>query len=102
MEETPKYKTPLRIENFILFLMFLFFQTLGRPFPLQNCSITNQSADSIQVDCIEGFDGGLPQSFMLELVELNNLRLARNITLQVSISKRRIPTTQTTTPFKTK
>ncbi|XP_059218183.1 protein turtle homolog A [Stomoxys calcitrans] len=54
----------------------------GRPFPLQNCSITNQSADSIQVDCIEGFDGGLPQSFMLELVELNNLRLARNITLQ--------------------
>ncbi|KAI8129944.1 hypothetical protein FF38_11844 [Lucilia cuprina] len=54
----------------------------GRPFPLQNCSITNQSADSLQVDCIEGFDGGLPQSFMLELVELNNLRLARNITLQ--------------------
>lgn len=59
---------------------------LGRPFPLQNCSITNQSADSLQVDCIEGFDGGLPQSFMLELVELNNLRLARNITLQVSLS----------------
>uniref|UniRef100_A0A1I8NIL5 Ig-like domain-containing protein n=1 Tax=Musca domestica TaxID=7370 RepID=A0A1I8NIL5_MUSDO len=58
----------------------------GRPFPLQNCSITNQSADSIQVDCIEGFDGGLPQSFMLELVELNNLRLARNITLQHTTS----------------
>ncbi|KAL9897612.1 sidestep IV transmembrane protein isoform 2-T23 [Glossina fuscipes fuscipes] len=53
----------------------------GRPFPLQNCTISNQSADSLQVDCIEGFDGGLPQSFMLELVELNSLRLARNITL---------------------
>ncbi|BFF90775.1 hemicentin-1 [Drosophila madeirensis] len=53
----------------------------GRPFPLQNCSVTNQSVDSLQVDCIEGFDGGLPQGFMLELVELNTLRLARNITV---------------------
>ncbi|EDV92962.1 hemicentin-1 [Drosophila grimshawi] len=53
----------------------------GRPFPLQNCTVTNQSVDSLQVDCIEGFDGGLPQNFMLELVELNSLRLARNITV---------------------
>ncbi|XP_017046472.1 hemicentin-1 isoform X1 [Drosophila ficusphila] len=53
----------------------------GRPFPLQNCSVTNQSVDSLQVDCLEGFDGGLPQGFMLELVELNTLRLARNITV---------------------
>ncbi|XP_030370530.1 protein turtle homolog A [Scaptodrosophila lebanonensis] len=53
----------------------------GRPFPLQNCTVTNQSVDSLQVECIEGFDGGLPQSFMLELVELNNLRLARNLTV---------------------
>jgi len=56
----------------------------GRPFPLQNCSVTNQSVDSLQVDCLEGFDGGLPQGFMLELVELNTLRLARNITVSVS------------------
>ncbi|TDG44787.1 hypothetical protein AWZ03_008761 [Drosophila navojoa] len=53
----------------------------GRPFPLQNCTVSNQSVDSLQVDCIEGFDGGLPQSFMLELVELNSLQLARNITI---------------------
>ncbi|XP_023158582.1 protein turtle homolog A [Ceratitis capitata] len=53
----------------------------GRPFPLQNCTVTNQSTDSIQVDCLEGFDGGLPQGFILELVELNNLRLARNLSL---------------------
>ncbi|XP_054746887.1 uncharacterized protein LOC129252242 [Anastrepha obliqua] len=53
----------------------------GRPFPLQNCTVSNQSADSIQVDCVEGFDGGLPQGFILELVELNNLRLARNLSL---------------------
>ncbi|EDW59180.1 protein turtle homolog B isoform X1 [Drosophila virilis] len=53
----------------------------GRPFPLQNCTVSNQSVDSLQVDCVEGFDGGLPQSFMLELVELQSLRLARNITI---------------------
>ncbi|ALC47181.1 CG14372 [Drosophila busckii] len=53
----------------------------GRPFPLQNCTVNNQSMDSLQVDCIEGFDGGLPQSFMLELVELSTLRLARNMTV---------------------
>uniref|UniRef100_A0A0A1WVT0 Hemicentin-1 n=1 Tax=Zeugodacus cucurbitae TaxID=28588 RepID=A0A0A1WVT0_ZEUCU len=53
----------------------------GRPFPLQNCTVTNQSTDSLQVDCLEGFDGGLPQGFILELVELNNLRLARNLSL---------------------
>ncbi|XP_067617196.1 uncharacterized protein side-IV isoform X2 [Eurosta solidaginis] len=53
----------------------------GRPFPLQNCTVTNQSIDSLQVDCLEGFDGGLPQGFILELVELNSLRLARNLSL---------------------
>ncbi|XP_036325035.1 nephrin-like [Rhagoletis pomonella] len=62
----------------------------GRPFPLQNCTVTNQSTDSIQVDCVEGFDGGLPQGFILELVELNNLRLARNLSLPVCLGKQKM------------
>lgn len=64
------------------FLLFLFS---GRPFALQNCSVSNQSSDSLQVECEPGFDGGLPQHFILELVEMPALRLARNITLQVSL-----------------
>lgn len=64
--------------------MAIEYSVSGRPFPLQNCTVSNQSVDSLQVDCIEGFDGGLPQSFMLELVELNSLQLARNITIHVS------------------
>lgn len=56
----------------------------GRPFGLQNCSVLNQSADSLQVECIEGFDGGLPQGFLLELVEMPALRLVRNLSLLVS------------------
>lgn len=57
----------------------------GRPFPLQNCTVFNQSSDSLQVECMEGFDGGLPQGFILELVETPNLRLARNLSISVSV-----------------
>ncbi|XP_055618631.1 hemicentin-1 [Toxorhynchites rutilus septentrionalis] len=54
----------------------------GRPFALQNCTISNQSSDSLHIECIEGFDGGLPQLFLLELVEVPALRLVRNLSLQ--------------------
>lgn len=75
-----------------LYTLFLFFlqmfpfliYDIGRPFALQNCSVSNQSSDSLQVDCVENFDGGLPQGFLLELVEMPALRLARNLSLQVS------------------
>ncbi|XP_059613324.1 neural cell adhesion molecule 2 isoform X1 [Phlebotomus argentipes] len=53
----------------------------GRPFSLQNCTVSNQSSDSLHVECVEGFDGGLPQGFLLELVEMPALRLARNLSL---------------------
>lgn len=39
----------------------------------------------MQVECVEGFDGGLPQGFLLELVEMPALRLVRNLSLSVSI-----------------
>lgn len=51
--------------------------------------MSNQSDDSLQVECVEGFDGGLPQGFLLELVEMPALRLARNLSLQVSIIETR-------------
>lgn len=41
--------------------------------------------DSLQVDCVEGFDGGLAQGFLLELLELPSLRLVRNMSQFVSI-----------------
>lgn len=72
--------------NFICFIIqYIFFLfLLGRPFQLQNCSVSNQSSDSLQVECVEGFDGGLPQGFLLELVEMPALRLVRNLSLPVS------------------
>ncbi|XP_026318067.1 hemicentin-1 [Hyposmocoma kahamanoa] len=51
----------------------------GRPFQLQNCSVANQSIDSLYVECVENFDGGLPQSFLMELRELPTLALRYNV-----------------------
>lgn len=43
----------------------------GRPDQAQNCTITNISMTSLGLKCLEGFNGGLTQSFMLEVRELN-------------------------------
>ncbi|KAJ1526190.1 hypothetical protein ONE63_009349 [Megalurothrips usitatus] len=42
----------------------------GRPFPPSNCSLTNHTSEWVRVECLESFDGGLPQGFQLELLEL--------------------------------
>ncbi|KAL0127609.1 hypothetical protein PUN28_003118 [Cardiocondyla obscurior] len=39
----------------------------GRPDTPHNCSLLNQTTDSIYVECIEGFDGGLPQKFTMQV-----------------------------------
>ncbi|XP_044730222.1 neural cell adhesion molecule 1 [Chrysoperla carnea] len=52
--------------------------TAGKPFKLLNCSIVNQTTDSIQIECLENFDGGLPQSFFMEILELPLLRSKYN------------------------
>lgn len=57
----------------------------GRPFPLQNCSWDRVSLDSVQVECVESYDGGLPQGFLLEVFQVPSLRLVRNLSLLVSL-----------------
>ncbi|XP_032521471.1 nephrin-like [Danaus plexippus] len=52
----------------------------GRPSSLKNCSIVNESVDSILVDCIEGFDGGISQVFTMEVLELPSYTMRANIT----------------------
>ncbi|KAG5312027.1 TUTLB protein, partial [Pseudoatta argentina] len=39
----------------------------GRPDTPHNCSLLNQTTDSFYVECIEGFDGGLPQKFTMQV-----------------------------------
>ncbi|XP_023164952.2 nephrin isoform X5 [Drosophila hydei] len=39
----------------------------GEPDPLLNCTLLNQTSSGFQIECIEGFDGGLPQDFIMEV-----------------------------------
>lgn len=45
--------------------------------------MTTEYLDSINVNCQESFDGGLPQEFLLELIDVPSLRLVRNVTISV-------------------
>ena len=51
---------------------------LGPPDPPRNCTLTNQTHDSLQVDCQEGFGSGLSQEFHMEV--FTDVSLLVNIT----------------------
>lgn len=61
--------TIVNLFNFELFLFEFSFQVVaaGKPFPVKNCSLWNQTSSSVEISCLPGFDGGLPQRFLLEL-----------------------------------
>ncbi|KDR21492.1 hypothetical protein L798_04051, partial [Zootermopsis nevadensis] len=72
-------KSSVPSELFLDLLDYIEYE--GRPFPLINCSVVNQTSDSLHVECLESFDGGLPQSFLMELLELPSLRPRYNVTV---------------------
>ncbi|KAM7345206.1 sidestep VIII [Cochliomyia hominivorax] len=39
----------------------------GEPDPLLNCTLLNQTSTGFQIECVEGFDGGLQQDFIMEV-----------------------------------
>ncbi|XP_033217421.1 nephrin-like [Belonocnema kinseyi] len=41
----------------------------GKPFSVRNCTLANQTYTSVEVKCVAGYDGGLPQKFMLEVYQ---------------------------------
>ncbi|XP_073848797.1 sidestep VII transmembrane protein isoform X3 [Musca autumnalis] len=55
----------------------------GRPDHVHNCTLTNVSMTSLTVTCSEGFDGGLSQLFVMELVDAHLKDLKANITSTV-------------------
>lgn len=55
--------------------LLMFSLCVGKPAAPSNCAIHNQTADSVRVDCQEAFDGGLQQTFGLELVDRNTRTL---------------------------
>lgn len=47
----------------------------GLPAAVKNCTYTNQTQISVEIHCYPGFDGGLPQYFVLELVSTQTGRV---------------------------
>ncbi|XP_064471421.1 neural cell adhesion molecule 2-like [Ornithodoros turicata] len=41
----------------------------GPPEPLSNCNVVNATEDSLKVECDPGYDGGLEQTFHLEVID---------------------------------
>uniref|UniRef100_A0A182PW16 Ig-like domain-containing protein n=1 Tax=Anopheles epiroticus TaxID=199890 RepID=A0A182PW16_9DIPT len=59
-----------------------FFQVVlaGLPAAVKNCSINNQTQHSVEVQCLPGYDGGLPQIFILEVISSRTGRVRYNVT----------------------
>ena len=57
----------------------IFFFT-GPPEAPSNCSVVNQTTDSLEVECLPAFDGGLKQYFGLEVSDLQSGILLANFT----------------------
>lgn len=51
----------------------------GKPDPPINCTILNQTIESLEVECIEGFDGGQVQYFLLEVYDEHTDVLQANV-----------------------
>ncbi|XP_049814005.1 hemicentin-1-like [Schistocerca nitens] len=51
----------------------------GRPDKVQNCTVGNVTAHALSLRCAEGFSGGLPQSFLLEVREDDSGELRANL-----------------------
>ncbi|KAH0811730.1 hypothetical protein GEV33_011062 [Tenebrio molitor] len=51
----------------------------GKPDPPFNCTIMNQTSESLDVECAEGFDGGQPQFFLLEVYDQQTDTLQANV-----------------------
>ena len=52
----------------------------GVPDPPKNCSISNQTLSSFEIDCAEGYDGGIPQHFKMHVFDIKTRALLANLT----------------------
>ncbi|XP_072930194.1 kin of IRRE-like protein 3 isoform X2 [Epargyreus clarus] len=55
----------------------------GRPDQVHNCTVVNASLTSFGIRCSEGFNGGMPQSFLLEVREIISQEIVANVSSAV-------------------
>ncbi|XP_022704270.1 hemicentin-2-like isoform X1 [Varroa jacobsoni] len=53
----------------------------GPPEPVHNCTVVNQTEESLTIACQEGYDGGIEQSFHMELHDAEQRTLQGNYSL---------------------
>ncbi|XP_014218330.1 nephrin [Copidosoma floridanum] len=56
----------------------------GKPEPPYNCTLTNQTTQSLSVECTAGFDGGQTQHFQLEVYDQHSGQLRANVSARDS------------------
>ncbi|KAH8404312.1 hypothetical protein KR215_008553, partial [Drosophila sulfurigaster] len=57
----------------------------GKPEAPTNCTVVNQTSDSLEVYCLEGFDGGMRQWFLMEIYDQNSGILQANISAKFAM-----------------
>ncbi|XP_064554538.1 hemicentin-1 [Drosophila montana] len=57
----------------------------GKPEAPTNCTVVNQTSDSLEVYCLEGFDGGMRQWFLMEIFDQHSGLLQANISAKFSV-----------------
>ncbi|CAL1291261.1 unnamed protein product [Larinioides sclopetarius] len=57
---------------------------VGPPETMRNCLVTNHTTDSLLIQCEPGYDGGLSQTFHLEIYSSTNEHLRGNMTSEDS------------------
>lgn len=55
------------------------YTSTGKPEPPYNCTLTNQTTQSLSVECTPGFDGGQTQHFQLEVYDQLTDQLRANV-----------------------
>lgn len=53
------------------------------PDPVKNCTAFNITSSSLQVQCLAGKNGGIPQQFHVEVVELTTKELLVNVSFKM-------------------
>lgn len=67
------------------FILIVEYFISGKPDSLSNCTILNQTAESLNVECSEGFDGGLKQDFVMEVYDALSKKLVGNVTSRIPV-----------------
>uniref|UniRef100_A0A1B0CUQ3 Ig-like domain-containing protein n=1 Tax=Lutzomyia longipalpis TaxID=7200 RepID=A0A1B0CUQ3_LUTLO len=63
----------------------------GKPDPLSNCTVLNQTVDTLQLECIEGFNGGLPQEFVVKVFTTRSKQMVASQTSKIFYKLVKIP-----------